>query len=79
MSKKKTPRLCLGRPRAIDSSTLAVGLYSTDTGSLGQVLISVNVVAIYGGAVKVPPELMSKLKELLSTERFTAFELKDAN
>lgn len=79
MSKKKTTRLCLGRPRAIDNSTLAMGLYSTDTGRLGQVLISVNVVAIYGGAVEVPPELMEKLNTLLAPERITSFELENAD
>lgn len=79
MSKKKTARLCLGRPRTIDSSTLAMGLYSTDTGRLGQVLISVNVVAIYGGVVEVPPELMGHLKELLAPEKIPGFKLKDAN
>lgn len=51
MSKKINERLCLGKPRAIDTSTLVMGLYSTDKGRLGQILISVNVVAIYGGAV----------------------------
>ncbi|NWC62929.1 hypothetical protein [Cedecea sp. P7760] len=75
MMSKKTQKLCLGRPRAIDGSTLAVALYSPDTGRLGQVLISVSVVAIYGGAVEVPPELMEKLKGLLAPEKITSFKL----
>ena len=79
MSKKKIQRLCLGRPRAIDASTLAVGFYSTDTGRLGQVLISVNVIALYAGAVEALPELMEKLKTLLSPERNTSFKLKSAD
>ncbi len=79
MSKKKKQKLCLGRPRAIDGSTLAVALYSSDTGRLGQVLISVNVVAIYGGAVEVPSELMGKLKALLAPEKITRFKLGNTN
>lgn len=79
MSKKINERLCLGKPRAIDASTLVMGLYSTDRGRLGQILISVNVVAIYGGAVEVPPELMDKLKELLAPERNTSFKLGKVN
>lgn len=79
MSKKINERLCLGKPRAIDTSTLVMGLYSTDKGRLGQILISVNVVAIYGGAVEAPPELMEKLKKLLAPERNTSFKLGSAN
>lgn len=81
MNKKISQKLCLGRPRSIDNSTLAIGLYSTDSGRLGQVLISVSVVAIYGGAVETPPEIIEKLKELLAPEKITSFNLnlKDAN
>lgn len=79
MSKKIIETLCLGKPRAIDTSTLVMGLYSTDKGRLGQILISVNVVAIYGGAVEAPPELMDKFKELLAPERNTSFKLGNAN
>ncbi|EFO3867774.1 hypothetical protein QQN17_000653 [Escherichia coli] len=79
MGKKNTRRICLGRPRVIDSSTLAIGLYSMETGIIGQVLISVNVVAIYGGAVEVPPEIMEKLKGALSPERITSFKLGNAD
>lgn len=53
-----------------------MGLFSTTTGRLGQVLISVNVVALYGGAVETPPEITEKLKELLSPEKTTSFNLK---
>lgn len=46
MSKNTNEKLCLGKPKVIDSSTLAMGLYSKRTGRLGQVLISINTVAI---------------------------------
>ncbi|OON40790.1 hypothetical protein BTJ39_06845 [Izhakiella australiensis] len=79
MSKKKTTRFCLGRPVVIDASTLALGIYSTDAGRLGQVVISVNVIAVYAGAVEVAPELIEKLKTLLSPERNTSFKLESSD
>lgn len=75
MSKEIGKKLCLGKPRAIDNSTLAMGLFSTTTGRLGQVLISVNVVALYGGIVETPSEITEKIKELLSSEKITSFNL----
>lgn len=69
----------MGKPKVIDSSTLAMGLYSKRTGRLGQVLISINTVAIYGGAVETPPELMGKLKELLTPEKITSFKQQERN
>ncbi|EQB0888211.1 TPA: hypothetical protein ACUB6D_000269 [Raoultella planticola] len=75
MSKDTNDKLCLGKPKVIDSSTLAMGLYSTRAGRLGQVLISVNTIAIYGGAVETPPEIMEKLKEQLTPEMITSFKL----
>lgn len=79
MSKNTNEKLCLGKPKVIDSSTLAMGLYSKRTGRLGQVLISINTVAIYGGAVETPPELMGKLKELLTPEKITSFKQQERN
>ncbi|EMH8471727.1 TPA: hypothetical protein ACTW9U_002527 [Klebsiella quasipneumoniae subsp. similipneumoniae] len=79
MSKNTNDKLCLGKPKVIDGSTLAMGLYSKRTGRLGQVLISVNTVAIYGGAVETPPELMGKLKELLTPEKITSFKRQEKN
>ncbi|EPR8111343.1 hypothetical protein P4E77_001378 [Klebsiella pneumoniae] len=79
MSKNTYDKLCLGKPKVIDGSTLAMGLYSKRTGRLGQVLISVNTVAIYGGAVETPPELMGKLKELLTPEKITSFKRQAKN
>ncbi|HEJ0334509.1 TPA: hypothetical protein SLP51_002283 [Klebsiella aerogenes] len=75
MSKNINDKLCLGKPTVIDRATLAMGLYSTKAGRLGQVVISINTIAIYGGAVETPPELMEKLKELLTPERTTSFKL----
>ncbi|MDG9981240.1 hypothetical protein [Klebsiella michiganensis] len=79
MSKNTNEKLCLGKPKVIDGSTLAMGLYSKRTGRLGQVLISINTVAIYGGAVETPPELMGKLKELLTPEKITSFKQQERN
>ncbi|HAT2179883.1 TPA: hypothetical protein I8167_004018 [Raoultella ornithinolytica] len=77
MRKGINERLCLGKPKVIDSSTLAMALYSIRAGRLGQVVISVNTIAIYGGAVETPPELTDKLKELLTAERITSFKLSE--
>lgn len=79
MSKNTNEKLCLGKPKVIDGSTLAMGLYSKRTGRLGQVLISINTVAIYGGAVETPPELMGKLNELLTPEKITSFKQQERN
>ncbi|HBM3110003.1 TPA: hypothetical protein ACOVJJ_000409 [Klebsiella oxytoca] len=79
MKKNINDKLCLGKPKVIDGSTLAIGLFSTRAGRLGQVLISVNTVAIYGGAVETPPELMGKLKELLTPEKITSFKRQEKN
>lgn len=79
MGKKKTSRLCMGRPRVINKSTLVMGLYSTETGRVGQVLLSVNVIALYGGAVEATPELIEKLKDLLAPEKNNSFQLNDVN
>lgn len=75
MNKDTNVKLCLGKPKVIDSSTLAMSLHSTRAGRLGQVLISVNTIAIYGGAVETPPEIMEKLKEQLTPEKITSFKL----
>lgn len=75
MSNKNGLKLCLGRPNLVDASTLSMALYSRDSGRIGQVVISVNVVALYSGTIEVPPELMEKITSLLSPERLTSFSL----
>ncbi|MEQ5540528.1 hypothetical protein [Escherichia coli] len=75
MRSKNILKLCLGRPNLVDASTISIALYSKDSGRIGQVVISVNVVALYGGVIEVPPELMKKITSLLSPERLTSFLL----
>lgn len=58
----------LANPRALDGTTLSMSLLSTNTGRLGQVLISVHFVsATFEGLTDTPPELTMEIKKLLTT------------